>query len=69
MNERKIAASIAAMETNIGWIKTWMECADKKFAPYWIKYPVYAATGTILLWALDLILDMIPKATALFLNF
>ena len=57
---------IGEISTDIKWIKEALEKSDKKYAPFWIKYPVYAVSAGMLSWTFNQLLDLIPKVKAIF---
>ena len=61
--------TIGAMKADIKWIKKYLEKADKKYAPKWIVWPVQGFMGVIGIWAINQLLDMIPKAYAIVLAY
>ena len=59
-----LSQAFGQLQTDVKWIRQKLEEADKKFAPMWVKYPVYAGTGAILFWTLNQILALIPRVQA-----
>lgn len=66
MDNEAFSAALSELKTDIKWIRQILESLDKKYAPYWVKYPVYAGTGGILFWALNQLLALIPHVKAIF---
>lgn len=61
-----IEGHLGELKTHIEWIRSEMEKNDKKYAPFWIKYPVYAMCAGALGWTGNQILQLIETAKALF---
>ena len=62
MNPEHIAKQMGEVTTDVKWMREWMEKADRRFAPYWIKYPVYIMLSAL---TIDAISNLIPKVQAL----
>ncbi len=54
------------VKTDIKWIIQALKDAKGNYAPMWVKYPVYAGTGAMLIWTFNQILSLIPAVKALF---
>ena len=56
---------LGEIKSDIQWIKESLHDAEKKYAPFWIKYPVYGLSAGTMLWALNQLLLLIPNVKAL----
>lgn len=62
--ENNLAETIGELKTDIKWIKETLEQMDKKYAPIWVKYPVYGLSAGVGLWALQRLLALIETVKA-----
>ena len=62
----ELLESIGEIKSDVRWLKQTMEKMDKRYAPFWIKYPVYGGTAGILSWAMYQVLQLIQVANAMF---
>lgn len=59
--EENLAACLGEIKADVKWMKEILSDSEKKYAPMWVKYPVYAGTGGILFWTLNQLLSLIPN--------
>lgn len=64
--EENLTTCMGEIKADIRWIKDSLKDAEKKYAPMWVKYPVWAGTGGILFWTLNQLLALLPTVKALF---
>jgi len=67
--EEHIKALVTAMEEVKETLKGVDEKCDKKYCPRYVEKIVWGACAVMLLWALNQILDLIPKAHAIFVTY
>jgi hypothetical protein len=69
MSEHQITLIIerlAKIETNSEWIRSELNKSTTRFAPFWIKYPVYLMCTGALSWTGYQLVQFIEAAKALF---
>jgi len=67
MELNPLSEAIGELKTDVKWIRESLEAADKKYAPFWVKYPVYMMCIGALGWMGQQILSLIEAAKALFI--
>ena len=67
----ELSETIGRLEANVTWLKDkiedFLEESDKRYAPMWVKYPVYGLSAGVGFWALQQLLGLINVAKALIL--
>ena len=67
--EEHIKNMCASMEEMKDTLRQVDEKCDKKYCPKYVEKIVWGACAVMLLWALNQILDLIPKAHAIFVTY